>query len=339
MPYRDDTRMPTTGTPGLYSAPALLAADQKISQDTGVPLNQLSPELISQYQQEEAARGGGTWEQVFMNKILPVAAVSLATMGVGSGAAAALAPSLGATGGAIAGGVAQGALAGAGGATLTGQNIGRGALVGGLTGGVTGGLSQIASPVTNGMVSSGINPTLANSITRGAIGAGVGAIGSALTGGRPSNGALVGGVGGAAAGAAGSLSGSPYVGNAAGTIAGSLAGKYLTSAPKPSTPASGTAMSQGVPGMPVGSPSTPMSVTPGVSSPTTGLGYAPRQPTNYSGIDFSKYGQGPEASFYTSGSDPSPHPTPNLGTYSGFTAPPLPVMRSATQGITPQNST
>lgn len=335
-PGGGDSRIPSTGNPNLYNSSQLLASDQKIASDLGIPVNQLSPQAISDYQAEQAARSGGTWEQVFMNKILPVAAVSLATMGIGSSVAPALAGTLGTTGSAIAGGALQGAAAGAGTAGLTGGKIGKGALTGALTGGVTGGLSQLASPVTQSITNAGINPTVANAITRGTIGAGVGALGSQLTGGKASNGAIAGGIGGAAAGAVGSLSGSPVVGNAAGTIAGTLAGKYLTSPSAPSAPA----MPVGAPAMPGMPGATPQGVPalPGAGGTpnTTGLGYAPRQQTNYSNIDFSKYGQGPEASFYTSNANPNPYPQ-NIGSYSGYGQ--KPVMRTTQSGVTPQNST
>lgn len=287
-----------------YSTPqaqaALLASDQGLANLYGIPLNQVTPQLISQYQQQQAAKSGGFWDQVIMNKVMPALAVGLATAGIGSAAGGALGGTLGTTGASIAGGAVQGAAAGALGSTLQGGNIGKGALFGGITGGVGGGLSSLASPVTNSLAGS-IGQPLASGVVRGTIGAGTGALASALTGGNPGNGAFVGGVSGAAQGATTAATGSPLLGGIAGTIGG-YAGRSLTQ-PSPQSPSgqpSPASLASGMPSMPL--TASPAGVPP--AAPTnigsySGYGYAPRQQIQSPVSDYSTYGQGPEANFFT----------------------------------------
>lgn len=351
--HNGDSRIKSSGsqaTANYYSTPAaqaqLLAYDQKVAKDLNIPLNQVSPQVISSYEQQAAAHGGGFMDQVFMNKIVPMLAVSGLTAGIGSAAGAALSGTaatagtaatsgaLGAsigTGGALMPlgsalvGAGTGALGGGLSATMNGGNIGKGILTGALTGGVTGGLASYASPVTNSLANT-VGNTAANGIVRGAIGAGVGALGSAVTGGSPSNGALVGGVSGAASGVMGSLSGNKSLGNVAGTIGGGLASKYLTSPTTPAAPAASlglpptSAQQQGIiPQLPAAPASGPTNI-----GSYSGYGYAPQQLNQNPVSDYSTYGQGPEASFFQpQGTQPS-----------------QPPMMSATQGnITRANST
>lgn len=161
----------------------LLKGDEKIASDEHVALNQLSPQLLSDYSLEEAARGGGLpWYAQLVEDV----ALGAATGGIGSAVA-------GAAGGGAVGAVAGGAAAGGSsaalgsiynGTPLTAGGIGKGALMGGVGGGVGYGLGS------NGL-------GLSNSVARPLAGATTGAIGGALSG----QGALQGAESGAARGA------------------------------------------------------------------------------------------------------------------------------------------
>lgn len=245
------------GAANYWTNPATVAgvqaSDQKIASDLGISLNQLSPQVISAYAQQEAARGGGFMEQTFMNKILPMLVVGTLTAGVGSAAGGALAGTAGtattaATSGALGAGMGTGgalttagtALAGAGAgsfggglsAALSGGNIGKGLLLGGLTGAAGGALSRLASPATSSMTNAGVNSQVASGITKTATGAATGALGGAISG----RGALAGAQGGAIGGGSNAVAGSILSGLGSVFNSGNTVNPQLTQSYNPSTP-------------------------------------------------------------------------------------------------------
>lgn len=251
-PSKDPLAAVNWNAPGQQAA--LLASDQKISKDTGVPVNQLSPALIQAYQQEVAQRAD---TGNLLAKYTPALALAVGTMGVGSAAGAALggaAASGGAAatagiGGAALGsggalttlgstllGTGVGALSGGANAIFSGGNIGKGILTGGLEGGVGGFLGGVAKPATSALsTSTGLSPGMAGALVKGGIGAGTSALGAGLTGGNVGSAALMGGARGAVTPVAGNLINnstglSPTVSNAiAGVGTGALLGAALGS--------------------------------------------------------------------------------------------------------------
>lgn len=338
---------PTPMTAAQY---AVYAKNSGLSSVGGLPITAQGQDPVNsavlasmsaaQQQQYNAAaiaaskqNNGGFWNA--FNTVAPYLIVAGAAAGTGGAASGALGGGLA---GAIGGGAAAGAVGTAGNDSITNQpltlgSVGKGALIGG----AAGGLGYEAQPAAGALSSAtGLPAPVASGVVKGAIGSGIGALGSAVGGGNIGNGALVGGLGGAASGLVGSATGSPALGTTAGTIAAGLANKYLTSPSTTTLPPM-----SGAPGSVTGTaqlPSLPgTSTTPPTGQNLSGLGYAPRQQTNYSGIDFNNYGQGPEANFFTSNSNPAPYQaSTNIGAYSGYTPP----KSTATQGaITPQNST
>lgn len=292
-----------------YDPSQISAMDQKIASDYGIPISQLSPELISQYSQEVAARSGGTWGQTVM-PLLGDAAWAGVTGGIGAELAPAIA---GATGlGAVGSGALSGAAVGAGSGALraygTGQNIGEDALTGGALGAVggalSGGIGQQASTAVGN--ATGLGPVASSAIARGALGAGVGALGGEITGGNVGDDALLGGASGAASGAVGAATGSPTLGGISGTIAGLGASTLL----KPSVPTAVTGAPPTTASSLSALPTDPNAGTTNIGS-YSGYGYAPRQQVQNPVSDYATYGQGPEASFFQpAGTQPSAQPGP-----------------------------
>lgn len=221
--------------------------------------------------------------------------------------------------GAASAGAGLGGLGAALGSTLSsnpnfGQNMLLGALGGGATGALSSGISSelpgsgFAGEQTAGGMLDGLAPTAANSTVSGGLaGAGVGAARGAITGNNVGEDALIGGGAGAATGLVGNLSGSNTAGQLTGTIVGAGLGTLLnngsssgapsTAASAPSTPASSLQTL----------PTDPNGGTTNIGS-YSGYGYAPRQQTDYSNLDFQNYGEGPEASFFTpQGSSTQPY--------------------------------
>jgi hypothetical protein len=176
--------------------------------------NSISPELQSKV---DAAINSNYSDQIFshdnyLSNIVGNASLALslgvATAGIGSGVAAAAGGGLG---GAAAGGAAAGA-AGAGlrdvltGAPLTLGSVGKGAAIGAVGGAAAKGLNGAVSNAT------GLNSTLSSGLVK----AGTGALGSAITGGNISSGALAGGISGLASGANSSFGGNALTGAIAG---------------------------------------------------------------------------------------------------------------------------
>lgn len=251
--YKDhtDTRIQSANNQAAanyYSTPAaqakLLASDQQIAKDFGIPLNQVSPQAISAYNQQVAARGGGFMDQTFMNKIVPMLAISGLTAGAGSalggalagtaatGTAAATSGALGAsigTGGALTGvgsalvGAGTGALGGGLSATMSGGNIGKGILTGGVLGAIGGGLKPFVQGAT------GLTGTTGNIVNNSLTGAGTGAVRGALSGQGAVAGALSGAQSGATSAAGNAVAGSIFT-------SGNTVSPQLTQSNNPSTP-------------------------------------------------------------------------------------------------------
>jgi hypothetical protein len=186
--------------------------------------NAISPALQSKI---DAAINSNYSNQIFshdeyLSNIVGNAALALslgvATAGIGSGVAAAAGGGLG---GAAAGGAAAGA-AGAGlrdaltGAPLTLGSVGKGAAMGAVGGAASNGLTGAVSDAT------GLNSTLSSGLVK----AGTGALGSALSGGNISTGALSGGISGLASGANSAFGGGALTGAIAGFGASQLS-NYL----------------------------------------------------------------------------------------------------------------
>jgi hypothetical protein len=307
-----------------YDPSQISAMDQKIASDYGIPVSQLSPELISQYSQEVAARSGGTWGQTVM-PLLGDVAVGLTTGGIGAGLGAALAPALGTIGGAAAGAGIAGAGAGALQAYGTGNNIGKSALTGGALGAVGGALSAGVGSQASGALNNatGIGPVASSALTKGAIGAGVGALGGELTGGNVGRDALLGGASGAASGAVGTATGSPALGQISGTIAGLGASTLL--------PSKGVSVPTTVPGAPTAASSLSALPTDPNAGPTnigsySGYGYAPRQQVQNPVSNYATYGQGPEANFFQpAGAPPASQAAPYSGAPGVSNTQPIPL--------------
>jgi len=186
--------------------------------------NAISPALQSKI---DAAINSNYSNQIFshddyLSNIVGNTALALslgvATAGIGSGVAAAAGGGLG---GAAAGGAAAGA-AGAGlrdaltGAPLTLGSVGKGAAMGAVGGAAANGLTGAVSDAT------GLNSTLSSGLVK----AGTGALGSAITGGNISSGALGGGISGLASGANSAFGGGALTGAIAGFGASQLS-NYL----------------------------------------------------------------------------------------------------------------
>jgi len=127
---------------------------------------------------------------------------------------------------AVAQGVVQGAVgAGMGAATgaATGQDIGQSAMYGGLSGLAGGVVGSQVAPATKYLQSQGVNPTVANALTRGVAGLTTGATGAALRGQDVGYASMLGGAGGTVGGATTGFTGSKD----AGTLASALANQGL----------------------------------------------------------------------------------------------------------------
>lgn len=223
---------------------ALLASDKTIAGAFGIPLNQLSPQAISAYEQQVAARSGGFMDQTFMNKIVPMLAIAGLTAGAGSSIGGALAGTAGTagtaatsgalgasigTGGALTGvgsalvGAGTGALGGGLSATMSGGNIGKGILTGGALGAIGGGLKPFVQGAT------GLTGATGNIVNSGITGAGTGAVRGALNGQGAAAGALSGAQSGATSAAGSAVTGSIF--NSGNTVS-----PQLTQSNNPSTP-------------------------------------------------------------------------------------------------------
>lgn len=208
-----------------------------------------------------------------------------------AGAGAMLAPAIGAAGtalGGTAGSIANGAIAGgiggAANAGLTGQNIGKGVLMGAVGGGLGSGASSYLGNALNN--ATGIGTAASNAIVKGAVGAGTGALGAALNGTSVAGGAITNGISQAANGYVGSATGIPILGTLAGTVAGGTIGRDL--AAKYNTP---SAAAPATTSAPATATNTALPTLPGQSAPT--------------GVQ--------------TGTPPATTPTPNIGSYSGYT--------------------
>src|SRR5579859_1212778 len=154
----------------------LLRGDEQVAKDLGISLNQLSPQILSNYANEEAARGSASlpWYAQLVEDV----GLGAATAGIAPEVSAAAGGGItGAAAGGAAAGAANSALAGAFNGNLSAKGVGEGALLGG----VSGGLSK-------GLQGAGLSPTESNIATK----ATTGAIGGALSGRGAGAGALSG---------------------------------------------------------------------------------------------------------------------------------------------------
>lgn len=221
-----------------------------------------------------------------LDKLALALNLGIATAGLGTivGPAASEAVGGGALG-TVAGGAATGAVGGALDSALAGGNVGKNVGIG-LVGGAVGGIGNAAGL---GKVASG---TLS------------GATGAELHGGNPIVGGLAGGVGGGIDQGLGGLGAGPFTSGVGAGLASGLLAKYLYN----NGHASGSSQPSGpmpsLPGIPqsgfgsFGSSFPPPQPLASSGQPGSFAGVQPRQEAPIAGIDFSHYGQGPEAQFF-----------------------------------------